>query len=390
MEKTWKRHLVVGFFVFLIFFGWFLRGFLWMNWRFKLFSTYSWKYILHEFESGWMLDSLSDWIFLFTLCSALPCFLYLWYLCAKVRWRALFKKILKKITGFFTWLFSFGKTNTKTKNQVTTVTNSVAVTATEKNVQVRPRAMSVQNKNVLNLKQYPETQTTTFQMSPTYTSQSNLYSKGANNTGLEDFGMSIPDVDMDNESYANNMEFAQTPLDEVRLPERQAVIEDLDAIWHERKYLVLEKVPLPSGVLDYVAVNKETIYACILDREPSDWLADEESFNGEDPLWFSEVDHRTSPVFVLKKMTSELKKKLNELGTDFSIKPLLIEQKGNIINAEDMMKSWLEMGVSVCRTDKGGPDDLPTFGDFLKTGEDVAEDVFEQIKSVLVGGNNNG
>jgi len=388
MQKSWKRHLLVGFIVSLIFFGWFLRGFLWMNWRFKLFSTRSWQFVWHEFESGWMLDALSDWIFLISLCLALPCFLYLWYLCTKVRWRALVKKIIKKIIYVIGLIFAFKK---RKKSKKTTDANTAAETAAPVNVSaasVRPRAMAVQNKAVLNLPQYGGAKST-FQM-PT-TAQSVPYGSGtASGGGMEDFGMPPANIDMDNESYANNMDVSQIPLDEVRLPERQAEIEDLDAIWAERGYAIIKNVNVASGVLDYVAVSKDTIYACLLDKEQFDWLADEESFHGEDPFWFSEVDHRVSPVFLLNKRVEELKERLGDLGKTFTIKPLLIEQKGNIINAEDMMKSWLEMGVWVCRTDLGGPDDLSTFGEFLKPEEPVSAEVLEQINAVLGGGVNNG
>ena len=385
MKKNWRRHLLVGVIVGLIFFGWFLRGFLWMNWRFKLFSTRSWSFVLHEFRKGWMLDALSDWIFLFTICSALPCFLYLWYLCAKVRWRTLIKKILKKIIYILMWPINWLKNDKKIKKQkqevVATSTVNVTVSSANKTSQNRPRAMSVQNKVTVPTRQY--TAKTTFQMP-----QNSAYSQPVYGSGLDDFNMPIPD--MDNESYAANADISQIPLEEVRLPERKAVVENLDAILAEKNYSVLKDVALSSGALDYVAVNKETIYACKLDKEPADWLADEESFNGEDPLWFSEVDHRVSPVFILKRLAQELKKRLGSLAQDFTIKPLLIEQKGNIINAEDMMKSWLEMGVFVCRTDVGGPDDLSVFNDFLKAEDPVEPEVFGKIKSVLSGEKNNG
>ena len=384
MKKNWRRHLLVGIIVALIFFGWFLRGFLWMNWRFKLFSARSWNYVLHEFRTGWMLDALSDWIFLFAICSAGPCFLYLWYLCAKVRWRSLIKKILKKIVYILMWpikwLKNRGKKKTK-KQEVAAPTVNVTVTAANKSTN-RPRAMAVQNKVTVPVQQY--TPKSTFQMPQS----SGAFKTAGYGAGMDDFNIPVPD--MEHESYAPNADISQTPLEEVRLPERKAVVEDLDIIWAEKNYSIVKAVTLNSGALDYVAVSKETIYVCKLDKEPADWLADEESFNGEDPLWFSEVDHRVSPVFALKNLAKEVKKKLGNLAQDFTIKPLLIEQKGNIINAEDMMKSWLEMGVFVCRTDIGGPDDLSVFGDFLKAEEPVAPEVFSNIKSVLSGENNNG
>ncbi|MBP5344154.1 MAG: NERD domain-containing protein [Alphaproteobacteria bacterium] len=385
MKKNWRRHLLVGIIVALMFFGWFLRGFLWMNWRFRLFSAHSWGYVLHEFKSGWMLDALSDWIFLFTICSAGPCFLYLWYLCAKVRWRALVKKLLKKII-YIIWipiLWLQGKKAKKTTKkevvQNNTVVNVVATT-TAKPASNRPRAMTVQNKGGVTTPQY--TPKSTFKMPQTAMGGASGYGRGMSDA----FDMpTMPD--MDNESYAADI--SQIPLEDIHLPERKAVIEDLDAIWVERNYSVIKNVSLGKEQMDYVAVNKDTIFVGLLDKEQFDWLADEESYNNEEPLWFSEASHRVSPIFILNRAVQVLKERLGVLCKDFTIKPLLIEQKGNIINAPDMMKSWLEMGVIVCRTDIGGPDDLSLFGDFLKAGEPVDTEVFENVKSVVLGEENN-
>ncbi len=46
------------------------------------------------------------------------------------------------------------------------------------------------------------------------------------------------------------------------------------------------------------------------------WLADEEAFNGEPPLWFSEVDHRVSPVFQAMKSCAFFQHSLQDITID--------------------------------------------------------------------------
>ena len=50
--KNPKRTFLIGFIVALLFFGWWLRGFLYINWRFGLFSLDSWTFLFHEINSG--------------------------------------------------------------------------------------------------------------------------------------------------------------------------------------------------------------------------------------------------------------------------------------------------------------------------------------------------
>lgn len=75
----------------------------------------------------------------------------------------------------------------------------------------------------------------------------------------------------------------------------------------------------------------------------SDWLADEERFNDENPLWFSESSHVESPIFKLQVFRDQLlKKKPGEIKI-----VLVIFPGSGIINADDMLETWREIGVTV-------------------------------------------
>ncbi|MBO4647093.1 MAG: hypothetical protein J5806_02940 [Lentisphaeria bacterium] len=76
----------------------------------------------------------------------------------------------------------------------------------------------------------------------------------------------------------------------------------------------------------------------------TEWLADEESFNGDPPLWFSEAAHLQSPLYIVKVAAEYLKK---EFDID-AIPVVILADKIDIINLEDILKEWRKTGVQVC------------------------------------------
>lgn len=79
-----------------------------------------------------------------------------------------------------------------------------------------------------------------------------------------------------------------------------------------------------------------------------DWLADEDAFAGEPPLWFSEKDHRVSPVFQAAKCCSFFRKELPQIKIDSIV---VLPKKCIVINDEEMQECWREKcGTTVVRT----------------------------------------
>ena len=127
-----------------------------------------------------------------------------------------------------------------------------------------------------------------------------------------------------------------------------------------------------------------SICICLIDKEPGDWLADEERFNDEEPLWFSENSHRISPVRLVDITRNHLADKLDECNISFEIKAYVVVQTGNIINAEDMFDTWNNLNVKVTRINRGMPKELPLFS---RTIEEVDEKIdglrFESLKKLI-------
>ena len=147
---------------------------------------------------------------------------------------------------------------------------------------------------------------------------------------------------------------------------------------------VLDETKIGKDKVDFVVLSKQATYLVLLDDLLGDWLADEERFNDEDPLWFSESAHRVSPVTLLKRAQSAFSNILKEQNIALDTKLILVKTNGNIINAEDMLDIWKEMDVTVVRSGKGRPEELPVFGDvFPKNLLALDKESIEKIKNAL-------
>lgn len=367
-DKEWRRRFIIGLVVAAIFFGWWLRGFLYSNWRFQLFSRHSWSFVAHEFESGWMLSSKSDWIFLLTLLFAIPVFLYLWYLCAKVRWRKLIKKIWKAIVDLFNKIFKKQKKKKKSNKYAPPLPPALVVSTSSASGRPKPIGHA--------------TPVVTVTPQPLYGGSTGpVFTEKA----YQPFdGGTTKDSSWKNDDFKGSL--TEVPLENIELPQREAVVENVPALFENAGYQLIKDVKTSVQNLNFLAVGQNVVYAVLMDQEAGDWLAEEEPFNGEAPLWFSEVDHRVSPIYELKQSVAELKNKIGTQLPNMVVRGFMIEEKGNIINAEEMLRIWQEMDVIVSRTDIGGTEDLSVTADVVQeTPPASAEDVATITKLVKEG-----
>lgn len=155
----------------------------------------------------------------------------------------------------------------------------------------------------------------------------------------------------------------------------------------QKGYDIISGVTLNKNIMiDFLGIAEGKICLCLVDKEAGDWLADEERFNNEEPLWFSENSHRISPVRKVMLAKESLLRKLEDIDFDFDVVPYVIIQMGNIINAEDMFEIWDNLQVEVTRINRGSPREIKLFS---KTVEEVDSKLsvgeFERIKKLLRG-----
>ena len=100
---------------------------------------------------------------------------------------------------------------------------------------------------------------------------------------------------------------------------------------------------------DFVQIGKR-FFTIVYADFTGDWLADEDAFAEEQPLWFSEKDHRVSPVFQAVKCRSFFSKELPQIKIDSLV---VLPKKCVVINDEEIQECWREKcGTTVVRTKK--------------------------------------
>lgn len=152
----------------------------------------------------------------------------------------------------------------------------------------------------------------------------------------------------------------------------------------QKGYEVITGITIRNTLIDFIGVADNQICLCLNDKEPGDWLADEERFNDEEPLWFSESSHRISPVRKVDIARLILNEKLSDADMKFTIEAYVIEQIGNIINAEDMFEIWDGMKINVTRIDRGTPKELKLFAKALNDANaSINRDKLEKVKKII-------
>lgn len=94
----------------------------------------------------------------------------------------------------------------------------------------------------------------------------------------------------------------------------------------------------------YACVNSHEICVVMMDKVANCELADEEPFQGECPLYFTESSHRVSPVFRLHTICEALR--MYPGFRNASVSGILITAS-EIINEEDMLDIWDSLNVAV-------------------------------------------
>lgn len=379
--KNWKRTLLIGLVWGYFLLGWWAKIFFSTNWQLDIFSIGHWQFLLDEYKKGWAIKSTSDWVFITSLISLPIIYLLGWKYALEVKWLNLLHKITNKIIYFFTG-------NSSSKQQVKLSLNKNS----SKNV--RPRAMDsslvrpvAKNSELKVPVDTNEHMQGVNEMSG-YKKQGSEFSAPSSSFSSNHSGFSFdePKKNSFTSSFDSPFNSGFTPpsmkqsfsiapkpneeddfdkilLEDIKLPERIRLEENIEDILTSAEYKIISNASLGDIKIDYLAVGQEKILVCKIDSESGDWLADEEKFNGEDPLWFSESSHRVSPIYNLIEQTAKFTERLKTFGYLGKVQPIFIAKNSNIINAEDMLDTWKEMNIMVCRTDIGGPDELNSFAD---------------------------
>lgn len=399
------------------------------NWRFDIFQTGHWHHAWNLWLSGWVIDTPKEWAFVLIILTFIPLWLCGWAALSMIEWEKILIKMFK-----FPWLlfkrFCF--------KPVKIIANTATPKAKKKKSykEVRPRSLTlplddrpepVNNKRLVAssrtkpltaaieaaetpLKPLPQAVTPSVP-APAPSEQPKKFSHALldlDESSDDDFDFNIDDFDFtkatskdddvakntpapkqNKEIQTTNNKRTQSKNSNKQSPSQKNVPNIktgnsiLDVI-KQHGYETINGATIKNNLIDYIGVADKQICLCLVDKENGDWLADEERFNDEEPLWFSESSHRISPVRKIDLARKFLEEKLRDEGLEYKIESYVIIQLGNIINAEDMFDIWDDMKINVTRIDRGTPKEIKLFAKTLVDAEKtINKENFEKIKKVI-------
>ncbi len=154
--------------------------------------------------------------------------------------------------------------------------------------------------------------------------------------------------------------------------------------FQQKGYDVITNITVNGTTFDFVGVSDTDVCLCLVDKETGDWLADEELFNGEDPLWFSEDSHRVSPVKKAANAQKKVYTALADAGFNMIVKPYVAIQAANIINADDMIDVWDNLGVEVTRINRGMPKEIKLLSKTLSEPQgNLSKKDIDKVRRIL-------
>lgn len=400
------RIILVGLF-WSIFFIEGIRVIMLTNWHFDIFRPTHWEHAWNLWLSGWIIDEPKEWAFVLIILTAVPVWITVWAALSTIRWGVIFTFLSVLPLKIFNSLF---------ENQVKKIANTASVKVVKKKKsykEIRPKSLRAplddgsgrssifdeERKAALSgVSIKPKTRPASAPIASAKTEPKEF------THSLFEMGDSEP-LDFDLFEETAPAPAAETPTSKPakrestppaaqkknksadqnggNKPKNSSVNSSFELL-KQKGYEIITGATIKNTFIDFIGVSKSQVCLCLNDKEPGDWLADEERFNDEEPLWFSESSHRISPVRKVDLARITLQEKLKDADLSFEVVPFVIEQIGNIINAEDMFDIWKDLGVKVARIDRGTPKEIPLFAKTLEEADgNVDKAVFDKIKKLL-------
>lgn len=430
MESRLKPLLILTRIIFVgcfwsIFFLEGIRVIMLRNWRFDIFRTAHWQHAWDLWYAGWVIDDPKEWAFVLIILTFIPLWLTGWAALSLISWGKVFLNIAMFPVKTFKNLFY-------KPVKIIAKTAGVPVVKKKKSYkEIRPRGTRapiadysepIRTAGIISTSAPAKRKTPAApKVEPTPTTATDggfdhsLFKFDDND---DDFDFNFDAFDKpeepkpvkaekpiekednrsnNNNKNKNNRDNNQNKKSNNRnernnnpaapasnpAPTRSGGNSSMDVI-KQKGYEVITGATIKNNLIDFIGVSDKQLCLCLLDKEPGDWLADEERFNDEEPLWFSESSHRISPVRKIDLARRTLTEKLADSDLSFDVKAYVVVQIGNIINAEDMFETWEEMDISVTRIDRGTPKELKLFSKTLEeAGNPIDKEKFEKIKKLI-------
>lgn len=428
---TLIRIVIVGL-IWSVFFLEGIRVILLTNWHFDLIDSRHWRYLWDLWTNGWVIDNRREWAFILIILSFIPLWLTGWASLSLVKWEILFQNIWDKLCFLYRkYILKNEKEEATNKKVVMRPVikrkksykeirprnlNAIRVTPSENTPPPSPIANNRTLPNVkpiitptvapsqtnsildhslfkfdvddsdfdLNFDDLDQIQSKPKEKEPKIEPESQPENKPQPKQNDRKQDRSQKNNDNNNRSKDNKRNNRPIPSSSVQAPTPKNIGNSSLEVIKQKGYQVITSATIKNNFIDFIGVADGQLCICVVDKETGDWLADEERFNDEEPLWFSESSHRISPVRGADIAQKYLSEKLKENGFDFKISTYVIIQYGNIINAEDMFETWDSMNINVVRIDRGMPRELKLFAKSLEDADSSIDiERFEKIKKLV-------
>lgn len=391
------------------------------NWRFDIIRSSHWEYAWDLWLSGWVINDAKEWAFVLIILTFIPLWLTGWAALSLIAWE---KYIIKGA------LFPWNLIKQMLFQQVKVIATNTGIKKIKKKKsykEIRPKSIRPpMDENIYKMRGTPQP---TLAASSTITPLPSAAPLPAVKEEKETkFDHSLfkfdedDDFDFDFDAFDSapktpkeetpEVKETPAPIKDSKPKERDKNKKEKDKnknnnrnqpqptpaatsktpgnstleIIKQKGYEVINGITIKNNLIDFIGVADKQLCLCLIDKEPGDWLADEERFNDEEPLWFSESSHRISPVRKADVSRQFLMDKLANADIHLEVKAYVVVQIGNIINAEDMFEIWDDLGVNVTRIDRGTPKELRLFAKTLDEAiEPVSKDKLEKIKKIVRG-----
>ena len=383
-----------------------IRVILLTNWHFDIFRTSHWIHAWTLWRSGWVIDESKEWAFILIILTAIPVWATVWAALSIIKWDALIQRIFNFISQLFRSLYTklFGNTGysrpkAKPIKKISTKEAKLRNphSALEKST---PNLSPERRAQLSGIPYKPQPVTSASTSTPKPKAEPKEFSHSLFEIGddepldfdiFDDKAFSEP-AKASKESGESSTHNNETSASSKKKKDNTSA-ENKGKNYHsnstfellkQKGYEIISGITIDDISIDFVGISKNHLCLCLNDKEPGDWLADEERFNDEEPLWFSESSHRISPVRKIAIAKAALEQKLAAADFKFEIIPYVIEQIGNIINAEDMFDIWKDLNINVTRIDRGTPKEIPLFAKKLEDAEGgLDKSTIDKLKKLL-------
>lgn len=341
---------------FFIFFIWTIGYFFWLQrlmlnmWGFNPLAKMHWNYIWREWQRGWVIQSTREWLFIIAIFAMIPVWLTGCAILSTVPWMKWFKLIL---------IFPVRLIRSRMKKKLEKNAARPKVTKKKSYKKTRPPAIRAASGKIKSIEKAPEKENNVQTSAPAPAPASRAAEQPAR-TQTSSPALTAPAT-------------GSAPIS------GNSVID----ILRSAGYRVISDAKIAGKKLDFVAIAANHILLCLIDSESGDWLADEERFNDEEPLWFSESNHRISPVRIVLNARDALTPLLTGSARGMEIKTMVVIRQGTIINAEDMFEVWNGLNVTVCRFEEGGPEDIASLQTSVSSVTAPDDGLYHSVSGVL-------